>query len=225
MFSSALPQPRTTHVSGSSATITGRPGLFHQQAVDVAQQRAAAGEHHAALGDVGAELGRRALERALHRRHDAVQRIGERFEDLVRRHREAARDALGEVAALHFHFLDLGAGERGADRLLDQLGGRLADQHAVVAADVVDDRLVELVAAHAHAARVHHAAQRDHADLGGAAADVDDHRAGRVARSAGRRRSPRPSAPRSGTPSTRPRRAPTRGSRAARPASSRTARR
>ena len=58
-------------------------GLFHQQAVEVAQQRAAAGEHHAALGDVGAELGRRLLERALHRRDDAVQRIGQRFEDLV----------------------------------------------------------------------------------------------------------------------------------------------
>ena len=43
MFSSALPQPRTTQVSGSSATITGRPGLLHQQPVDVAQQRAAAG--------------------------------------------------------------------------------------------------------------------------------------------------------------------------------------
>ena len=97
----------------------------------------------------------------------------------LRRHREAARNAFRQVAALDFHFLHFRAGKRGADRLLDQLGGRLADQHAVVAADVVDDGLVELVAADAHAAGVHHAAQRDHADFGGAAADVDDHRAGR----------------------------------------------
>src|SRR3954462_12431334 len=34
----------------------GQPGLFHQQPVEIAQQRAAAGEHHALLGDVGAEL-------------------------------------------------------------------------------------------------------------------------------------------------------------------------
>src|SRR3954463_14679958 len=38
-------------------------GLLPQQAIEVAQQRAAAGEHHALLGDVGAELGRRLLER------------------------------------------------------------------------------------------------------------------------------------------------------------------
>src|SRR6185369_7530622 len=33
----------------------GKPGLFHEKAVEVAQQRAAAGKHHALLGDVGAE--------------------------------------------------------------------------------------------------------------------------------------------------------------------------
>ena len=43
----------------------------------------------------------------------------------------------------------------------DSLGRRLADQHAVVAPDVVDDRFVELVAADADAALVDHAAQAD----------------------------------------------------------------
>ena len=62
-----------------------------------------------------------------------------------------------------------------ADVLLDGFGRRLADQHAVVAADVVDDGFVETVATHAHAALVDHAAQRDDADLGGAAADVHHH--------------------------------------------------
>ena len=72
MRSSAMPQPRTTQVSGSSATSTGRPVSSGEQAVEVAQQRAAAGQHHAALGDVGAELGRRLLERVL----DARRRSG-----------------------------------------------------------------------------------------------------------------------------------------------------
>ena len=61
--SSIRPPPRATQVSGSSAIDDRQAGLFHQQLVDVAQQRAAAGQHDAALGDVGAELGRSLLER------------------------------------------------------------------------------------------------------------------------------------------------------------------
>src|ERR1041385_7654131 len=69
-------------------------GLLHQEPIEVAQQRAAAGEHHALLGDVGAELGRRLLEGGLHRRDDLVERLGERFENFVRADGEAARNAL-----------------------------------------------------------------------------------------------------------------------------------
>jgi hypothetical protein len=50
----------------------------------------------------------------------------------------------------------------------------------MVATDVGDDRLVHLVAAHAHGARIDDAAQRQHGDLGRAAADVDDHGARRL---------------------------------------------
>ena len=45
---------------------------------------------------------------------------------------------------------------------------------------VVDDRLVELVAADPDRLRDDDPAERDHRDLGGAAADVDDQRAGRL---------------------------------------------
>src|SRR5205085_2496080 len=121
------------------------------------------------------QLGRRGLQRVLDGRHDVVQRVGQRFEDFVGGDRERARHAFGQVAALDLDLLDLAAGEGRADGLLDRFGGGLADQHAVVAADVADDRFVELVAAHAHAALVDHAAQGDHADFGGAAADVDHH--------------------------------------------------
>jgi hypothetical protein len=42
---------------------------------------------------------------------------------------------------------------------LDGFGCGLANQHAVVAADVVDDGIVKTVTTHAHAAFVDHAAQ------------------------------------------------------------------
>src|ERR1700730_8321666 len=45
--------------------------LLGEQLVDVAQQRAAAREHDATLGDVRAQLRRSLLERLLHGTHDA----------------------------------------------------------------------------------------------------------------------------------------------------------
>src|SRR5438105_8597704 len=53
-----------------------QPGFLHQQPVEVAQQRAAAREHHAFFGDVGAELGRGLLERGLDRGDDLIERLG-----------------------------------------------------------------------------------------------------------------------------------------------------
>ncbi len=149
--------------------------LFGEQPVEVAQQRSAAREHHAALGDVGAQFGRGLLQGVLDGGNDLVERIGERLQHFIAGDGEAARHALGEVAALDLHLAHLGAGEGRTDALLDGLGRGLADQHAVVAADVADDGLVELVAAHADAALVHHAAQGDHADFRRAAADIHDH--------------------------------------------------
>jgi hypothetical protein len=86
-------------------------GFLGQQAVQVAQQRAAAGQHHAALGDVGAQFRRGLFQRVLHGGDDLVERVGQGFQDLVGRDGEAARHAFGQVAALDFHLLDLGAGK------------------------------------------------------------------------------------------------------------------
>src|SRR5574343_352707 len=151
-------------------------GFFHQQTVEVAQQRAATGQHHAAFGDVGTEFGRGLFQRRFDGGNDLVERVGQRLEDFVGRNRELARDAFGLVDAGNFHFLDLGTREGGTDVLLDVLGGVLADHHAVVATDVIDDRFVQLGAADTHGAGIDHAAQRDDADFGRAAADVNDHR-------------------------------------------------
>ena len=90
------------------------------------------------------------------------------------------RDAGDQVAALDLHRL-LGLEREGrADLDLDLLGGALADQQVVLALDVLDDRLVHLVAGDADRLGVDDAGERDHRDLGRAAADVDDHVAGRL---------------------------------------------
>src|SRR5688572_6226213 len=128
--SSAMPQPRTTQVRGSSATTTGSP---------VSSIRSRSRSRSNAPPPVS--IMPRLLERNFYARHDLIQRIGQRFQNLVARDREAARNPFGQVAALDFHLAHFRAGKRRADVFLDQLGGRFADQHSVVAADVVDDRL------------------------------------------------------------------------------------
>ena len=71
--------------------------------------------------------------------------------------------------------------------MLDLLRRRLADDGAVVAADIADDRFIESVASNAHRLGVDDTVEGDHRDLGGAAANVEHHRAAGVAH-----RQPRP---------------------------------
>jgi hypothetical protein len=102
------------------------------------------------------------------------------LQHLVGVDREHARHAFGEIAAGDFDFPDFALREGAADFQLDPLGGGFADQRAVIATHVVDDRLVETVAAHAHRLRVDDAVERDHRHFGSAAADVQHHRAARL---------------------------------------------
>src|SRR5947207_12480014 len=62
-----------------------------------------------------------------------------------------------------------------SDLELDLLGRLLTDEQLVLRLDVLDDRLVHLVAADAHALADDDAAERDDRDLGRAAPDVDNH--------------------------------------------------
>ena len=86
-----------------------------------------------------------------------------------------------EVAPADLGLHLLGEREGGADLELHLLGRLLADHQLVLALDVVDDRLVELVAADADRLRHDDAAERDHRHLAGAAADVHHHVAGGLA--------------------------------------------
>ena len=131
------------------------------------------------------------LQGGLDRADDAGQGLLQGFENLVGVDGEAARHALGQIAALDLNLQHLVAGEGGADFLLNALGGGVADEDAVVAADVVDDGFVETVAADAHGGGIDDAVEGDHAHFRGAAADVQHHGAARLmhrqARADGRR--------------------------------------
>src|SRR6266478_4882452 len=55
--------------------------LLAEQRVEALQERAAACEHDATVGDVAGELGGCALERTLHRLDDGVDRLGKPVEN------------------------------------------------------------------------------------------------------------------------------------------------
>ena len=85
-----------------------------------------------------------------------------------------------QVAAAHFRLELVFDRRRGADRELDLLGRPLTDRDAVLAADVRLDRGVDVERPDPHRFERDHATERDHGDLGRAAADVDDHVAHRL---------------------------------------------
>ena len=74
--------PSATQDSGSSAIETGRPVACAQHVVEIAEQRAAAGQHDALVDDVGGEFRRGVLERHLHRLDDRADRLGQALGDL-----------------------------------------------------------------------------------------------------------------------------------------------
>src|SRR5438270_805073 len=119
----------------------------------------AAGEHDPAIHDVRGELRRRLVQRRLDRLDDLTDGVVERTADLVGRQDHRLRQTGEHVAPadLGLHFL--AHVECGADLELDLLRRLLPDQQFVLALDVVDDRLVHLVAADAKALRDDDAAE------------------------------------------------------------------
>ena len=176
--SSAWPAPSATQVSAESAT--GRHRVSSSQALgEPVQQRAAAREQDAVVrmsedssGGVRSSVSRTASM-------IACTRLGERGAHLlgvsmtVRGRPETSSRPRSSSSIAR-------ARSGGADRELDLLRGRLADREVVLAADVGHDRLVEVVAAEPQRGLDDDLAHREHRDLARAAADVDDHVAGRL---------------------------------------------
>jgi hypothetical protein len=115
-----------------------KPGLVAKHLVEPLQQRAAAGQDDALVDDVGGELGRGILERDPDALDDRPDRLAQRLGDLALVDRDLLGHAVDEVAALDVDGEAVAVGGRlgDPDLLLDPLGGRLADQQIVVAADV-----------------------------------------------------------------------------------------
>jgi len=105
-------------VSGSSATITGKPGLLHHSRSNVGTA-APRREHHAFLGDVRAELGGRRSSADFNRGAIWFSGSVKRLEDLVRRDGEAARKCPCQLRPFTSISRNLAARERRARFLLD----------------------------------------------------------------------------------------------------------
>jgi hypothetical protein len=69
-------------------------GFFHQQFVDVAQQGAAAGQHDAALGNIGTQFRWCLLQCGLHRADNPGQRLLQGLEDFIAVQGETAWNTL-----------------------------------------------------------------------------------------------------------------------------------
>ena len=150
-------------------------GLQPQALVETLQQSSAAGEHDAAVENVGGKFGGRALERELHGFDDLRDWLIERLADLDGRDLRRLGDAVDEVAPLHLDG-DLFFQRHGRpDLALDGFRRPFADEDIVVPLKELDDGVVHLVARDAARLFIDDAAQSDDGDLRRSAADVHDH--------------------------------------------------
>ena len=190
------PAPRATAWSGSSAVCTGTPSSWDRALVETADECATSGERDATVDDVAGQLGRADVEDGAHELDDLDERGLDGPAHLGRADRHGLGQARDEVAAAHPLGELLAQREGGAGADLEVLGAALAEEQGVLALDVGHEGLVDLVPADPHGARGDDAAQADDRDVGGAPADVDDHRGPRLLDGEARRRSRRPSSPR-----------------------------
>src|SRR5690242_14731379 len=158
----------------------GHAELVTHPLVQAAQQRSPTGEHDPAAEDVAGQLGRADVQGGAHQLDDPQHRLLDGPADLGRGEGHRPGQAGDEVAAADPGGQLRAQREGGPGADLDVLGAALAEQQGVLGADVADHGLVDLVAADPHGAGVDDAAEADHGDVGGAAADVDDHAGGGV---------------------------------------------
>ena len=102
-YSSATPAPIATQSSGFSATWHGDARLLREQHVEVAQQRAAARQHDAAVDDVRRQSG--GVRSSTLRTTETIvaERVLDRRRDVARRDGDRLRQAADLVAAADLH--------------------------------------------------------------------------------------------------------------------------
>src|SRR5690606_11446386 len=161
-------------------------GLTAQPFVEAAQQRSAAGQDDAPVHDVAGQLRRAFVEGRLHGVHDGVDGLLDRLAHFGGGDDDGLGQPGDEVPAADLGVLVGVQVVRRTDRDLDLFGRPLTQQQRVLLLDVLDDRVVQLVARDADGLGGDDAAEGADRDLRGAAADVHHHRArGPVGRQAG----------------------------------------
>src|SRR5208282_2847331 len=117
----------------------------------------------------------RALESHADSVHDDGNALAQRFADFTIVYGNCLGHTFNQVAALDLHCEWFVEWISRADFDLDLFGGAFADQQVVLAFEVVGDGLVHLIAGHGDGTGIDDAGKRDDSDVGGAAADVDNH--------------------------------------------------
>ena len=144
--------------------------------VDETVQQASAARHDNAVREnIADEFRRRPFndgaDRFDHRREGFFERVG----NLMGMDPHHTGKALDQAASLDVEITGFFSGPRGADFDLDFFRRPFADENVVLPADITDDGFVELVTRHLDGFGDDHAAEGQHRDVGGAAADVNDH--------------------------------------------------
>ena len=160
-----------------------RDGHFHLELLaevlgQAVQLCAAAGEHDTVAVDVACQLRRGLLQHLVRCGADLLAQHHHRLVEVVGGNVDAHRQAGEQAAALDLHGLvEIGLLGAAGHVFLQFLGGALADGHAVLVAHVLQNFFIVVVACHAHTGGLDLAAEGQHGDIGGAAADIDDHAA------------------------------------------------
>src|SRR5436190_10605109 len=171
----ALPRAEHHRVERTPRPVDRHSRLGLDDVLEPDELRAATSDDDALLHDVRRELRWCLVERDFHCIDDRGGGFLDRFADLHRGDDDRLRESAHEVAAAYFGvdlFLER---PRARELHLHFFCGAFAERKRVLALHEVDDRFVELVTADAARLADDDAAERDHRDLGRAAADVDDH--------------------------------------------------
>src|SRR5690606_4112543 len=114
----------------------------------------------------------RLLQRTFYSLYDARQWILQCFENFVTAQGKATWHTLRQVTAANINFTDLTASKGTTNFLLDALGGCIADDAAIVATHIVNNRFIKTVTANADRIRINHAIQGNNRDFRGAATNI-----------------------------------------------------
>ena len=136
----------------------------------------AARQHHAVAEDVAGQLRRGLFQHLMGRRADLLAQHHDRLIQVAGGDVHPDGQAGQQAAALDLHRLvEVGLLGAAGHILFQLLSGALTDGDAELVAHMLQDLVVVVVARHADAGGLDLAAQAQHCDVRGAAADVDDH--------------------------------------------------